>query len=84
MENTIDHANEPARFPCIETERAIARATGLIKQLKKDLLEIWQRDIAKDILSELTTAQDGFKQTLQNNREERMRMIELASSPRVV
>jgi hypothetical protein len=84
MENITDHANEPARFPCIETERAIARATGLIKQLKKQLPEIWQRDIAKDILGELTTARDGFKQTLQNNQQQRMRLIELASSPEVV
>jgi hypothetical protein len=56
----------------------------LIKQLKKQLPEIWQRDIAKDILGELTTARDGFKQTLQNNQQQRMRLIELASSPEVV
>ena len=31
MENTIDHGDEPARFPCIETEKALSRAQGLTK-----------------------------------------------------
>jgi len=82
--NTTDHADEPARFPCIETERALSRAQGLMKALKKELPEIWQRDIAKDILGELSTARAGFKEVLQNNREERARLTELACDPRVI
>ena len=55
-----------------------------MKALKKDLPEIWQRDIAKDILGELSTARAGFKEVLQNNREERARLTELACDPRVI
>lgn len=84
MEHNIDHGNEPANFPCIETERAISRATGLMQALKKDLPEIWQRDLAKDILSALDQSRSSFHQVLQNNREERMRLIELASTPTVI
>ena len=84
MQHDIEHGNEPARFPCIETERALSRAQGLMRALKKDLPEIWQRDMAKDILGEIGLARTGFSEVLRNNRDQRMRLIELASSPDVI
>ena len=75
----MDHGNEPPRFPCIETEKALSRAQGLLKHLQKHLPEIWMRDMSKDIQSSLDEARDSFHQVLQNNREERMRMIEQLS-----
>jgi len=84
MENTIDHGNEPARFPCIETEKALSRAQGLMKALRKDLPEIWQRELGQDIIDSLDSAREAFHEVLQNNREERMRLIELASAPAVI
>lgn len=84
MENTIDQANEPARFPCIETEKALSRAQGLMKALRKDLPEIWQRELGQDVIDNLDIAREAFREVLQNNREERMRLIEAASSPRVI
>lgn len=83
MEDTIDHGNEPARFPCIETEKAISRAQGLLKHLQTHLPEIWMRDQGKDIQHNLEIAREAFREVLQNNREERMRLIELASAPAV-
>ena len=76
MENTIDHGDEPPRFPCIETEKALSRAQGLMKALRKDLPEIWQRDLGKDIIDNLDIAREAFREVLQNNRAERMRLIE--------
>ena len=76
MENEIDHGNEPPRFPCIETEKALSRAQGLMKALRKDLPEIWMRDLGKDIMDNLDIAREAFREVLQNNREERMRLIE--------
>ena len=83
MENTIDHGNEPARFPCIETEKALSRAQGLLKHLQDHLPEIWMRDQGKVIQLNLEIAREAFREVLQNNREERMRLIELASAPTV-
>ena len=84
MQHDIEHGNEPARFPCIETERALSRAQGLMRALKKDLPEIWQRDMARDILGEIGLARTGFGEVLRDNRDQRMRLIELASSPDVI
>lgn len=79
MEDTIDHGAEPARFPCIETEKALSRAQGLMKALRKDLPEIWMRDLGKDIIDNLDIAREAFGEVLQNNRDERMRLIEARS-----
>ena len=76
MENTIDHGDEPARFPCIETEKALSRAQGLLQHLQSHLPEIWMRDLGKDITDNLDIARESFREVLQNNREERMRLIE--------
>lgn len=84
MENTIDHGDEPARFPCIETEKALSRAQGLMKALKKDLPEIWQRELGQDIIDNLDIAREAFREVLQNNREERMRLIEATRDPKVI
>ena len=84
MENTIDHGNEPPRFPCIETDKALSRAQGLIKALNKDLPEIWQRELGRDIINNLDIAREAFKEVLQNNRDERMRLIGQVCSPRVI
>lgn len=84
MENTIDHGNEPPRFPCIETDKALSRAQGLMQALKKDLPEIWQRELGQDIINNLDTAREAFKEVLQNNRDERMRLIGQVCSPRVI
>ena len=75
----MDHGNEPPRFPCIETEKALSRAQGLMKALRKDLPEIWQRELGQDIIDNLDIAREAFREVLQNNREERMRMIEQLS-----
>ena len=83
MENEIDHGAEPPRFPCIETEKAISRAQGLLKHLQNHLPEIWQRKLGKDILDNLDIARAAFREVLQNNREERERLIEAAASPQV-
>jgi len=82
--NTIDHAAEPARFPCIETEKALSRAQGLLKHLQTSLPEIWMRDQAKDIQHNLEIARESFGEVLQNNREEHARLTELACDPRVI
>lgn len=84
MENEIDHGAEPARFPCIETEKALSRAQGLMKALKKDLPEIWQRELGQDIIDNLDIAREAFREVLQNNREERMRLIEATRDPKVI
>lgn len=76
MENEIEHAAEPPRFPCIETEKALSRAQGLMKALRKDLPEIWQRDLGQDIIDNLDIAREAFRDVLQNNRDERMRLIQ--------
>ena len=75
----MDHGNEPPRSPCIETEKALSRAQGLMKALRKDLPEIWQRELGQDIIDNLDIAREAFREVLQNNREERMRMIEQLS-----
>jgi hypothetical protein len=84
MEEEIEHGAEPARFPCIETEKALSRAQGLTKALFKDLPEIWQRELGQDILTNLDIAREAFREVLQSNREERMRLIELGTAPRVI
>ena len=84
MENTLDHGAEPPRFPCIETEKALSRAQGLMKALKKDLPEIWQRELGQDIIDNLDIAREAFREVLQNNREERMRLIEVTRDPKVI
>ena len=84
MEEEIEHGAEPARFPCIETEKALSRAQGLMKALKKDLPEIWQRELGQDIIDNLDIAREAFREVLKSNREERMRLIEVGSSPRVI
>lgn len=83
MNNEIDNADEPARFPCIETEQAIIRAQTLLKHLQNNLPEIWMRDDIKVIQLNLEQARESFKEVLTGNHEERMRLIELASSPTV-
>jgi len=84
MENEIDHGTEPPRFPCIETEKALSRAQGLMKALRKDLPEIWQRELGQDIIDNLDIAREAFREVLQNNREERMRLIEATRDPKVI
>lgn len=84
MEKQKDHGAEPPRFPCIETEQAISRAQGLMQHLNKGLPEIWQREVGQDIIELLDAAQTGFTQVLQNNREERMRLIEATTAPRII
>ena len=84
MENTIDHGAEPPRFPCIETEKSLSRAQGLLQHLQGHLPEIWMRDIGKKIEAELNETRVTFHEVLENHREERMRLIEAASSPRVI
>ena len=79
MTHETDHGNEPPRFPCIETEKALSRAQGLLNYLRKQLPEIWMRSQAKDIQHELEQARSSFHQVLQQNREERMRLIKLAA-----
>ena len=83
MENTIDHGDEPARFPCIETDKAISRAQALLKHLQNNMPEIWMRDLGRDIQLNLEQARSSFHEVLNNNREERMRLIEAASTPTV-
>jgi len=84
MENEIDHGAEPPRFPCIETEKALSRAQGLMKALRKNLPEIWQRELGQDIIDNLDIAREAFREVLQNNREERMRLIEVTRDPKVI
>ena len=84
MENEIDHGAEPPRFPCIETEKAISRAQGLMKALRKNLPEIWQRELGQDIIDTLDIAREAFREELQNNREERMRLLEATRDPKVL
>ena len=76
MNQDKDNGNEPARFPCIETEKALSRAQGLLKHLQNHLPEIWMRDQGKDIQDNLDIARESFREVLQNNRAERMRMID--------
>lgn len=83
MEKEIDHGAEPPRFPCIETEKALSRAQGLMMALQKDLPEIWQRELGQGIIDTLDEAREAFREVLRENRAERMRLIEAASSPRV-
>ena len=81
--NTTDHGNEPARFPCIETEKALSRAQGLLKHLQNNLPEIWMRDQAKVIQHNLEIARESFREVLQHNRDSRARLISLAATPEV-
>lgn len=83
MENEIDHGAEPPRFPCIETEKALSRAQGLMMALQKDLPETRQRELGQGIIDTLDEAREAFREVLRENRAERMRLIEAASSPRV-
>ena len=83
MEKEIDHGAEPARFPCIETEKALSRASGKVKALLEHVPEIWHRELVREIIVDLDSARDNFGEVLRDNRAERMRLIEAASSPRV-
>ena len=84
MENTLDEGLEPPRFPCIETEKALSRASGKVKALLEHVPEIWHRELVREIIVDLDTARDNFGEVLRNNRAERQRLIEIASSPAVV
>ena len=84
MENTLDEGLEPPRFPCIETEKALSRASGKVKALLEHVPEIWHRELVREIIIDLDTARDNFGEVLRNNRAERQRLIEIASSPAVV
>jgi len=84
MENTLDEGLEPPRFPCIETEKALSRASGKVKALLEHVPEIWHRELVREIIEDLDTARDNFGEVLRNNRAERQRLIEIASSPAVV
>ena len=84
MENTLDEGLEPPRFPCIETEKALSRASGKVKALLEHVPEIWHRELVREIITDLDTARDNFGEVLRNNRAERQRLIEIASSPAVV
>ena len=83
MEKEIDHGAEPARFPCIETEKALSRASGKVKALLEYDPDIWHRELLQEIIVDLDSARDNFGEVLRDNRAERMRLIEAASSPRV-
>ena len=83
MEKEIDHGAEPARFPCIETEKALSRAEGKSKALLSHLPEIWHRDLLKEVMLEIRAAREEFHVVLNQQRDERMRLIEIVSSPRV-
>ena len=82
--NTTDHGNEPATFPSIEVEKHLSRIEGLISHLQKSLPEIWMREQAQDIHEAANEARGHFREFLNETRAERMRLIELTSSPRVV
>ena len=84
MENTLDEGLEPPRFPCLETEKALSRASGKVKALLEHVPEIWHRELVREIIEDLDTARDNFGEVLRNNRAERQRLIEIASSPAVV
>lgn len=84
MENTLNEGLEPPRFPCIETEKALSRASGKVKALLEHVPEIWHRELVREIIEDLDTARDNFGEVLRNNRAERQRLIEIASSPAVV
>jgi hypothetical protein len=55
-----------------------------MKALRKDLPEIWQRELGQDIIDNLDIAREAFREVLQNNREERMRLLEATRDPRVL
>ena len=84
MENTLDEGLEPPRFPCIETEKALSRASGKVKALLEHVPEIWHRELVREIITDLDSARDHFGEVLRNNREERMRLIEVTTDPKVI
>ena len=78
MENEIEHAVEPPRFPCIETEKALSRAEGKSKALLSHLPEIWHRDMLKEIMLDIRVAREEYRMVLNEQRAERARLIELS------
>ena len=76
MNQDEDRGAEPDRYPCIETEKALSTAQGLLKHLQMHLPERWMQAQGKDIQDNLHVARESFREVLQNTREERRRMIE--------
>jgi len=76
MNQHEDRGAEPGQYPCIETEKALSRAQGLLKHLQMHLPESWMQAQGKDIQDNLHVARESFREVLQNMREERTRMIE--------
>lgn len=76
----MDHGNEPPRFPCIEVEKRLSYMQGLVQYLinnpdarpHSDIILQQIHDAGED-------ARDSLRLLLKNQREERMRLIELVS-----
>lgn len=80
MENTIDHGNEPARYPSIEVEKKLSRVEGLVKFMIDNPDKREYCDVVLDqVLEAANEARDHFREFLDDTRAERMRMIEQLS-----
>ena len=78
MDN-IDHGNEPARFPCIELEKHLSRIQGLTQFMINNPERRPHCDVILQQVHEAAEeARSSFREVLTNQREERMRLIELS------
>ena len=77
MENTIDHGDEPARFPCIEVEKKLSRVEGLVQFMINNPDRREHCDVVlEQVLEAANEARGFFREFLQNTRAERIRLIE--------
>ena len=80
MTHETDHGNEPARFPSIETEKMLSRAEGLVMFMikhpdKRDSCDV----VLEQVLEAVNEARGHFREFLNETRDERMRLIKLAT-----
>ena len=80
MNQTPHNADPPggsaAGYTCIETEKALSRAQGLLKHLQNHLPAGWMQAQGKDIQDNLAIARESFREVLQNTRDTHQRQID--------
>lgn len=80
MTHETDHGNEPARFPSIEVEKKLSRVEGLVQYMinnpdKREYCDV----VLEQVLEATNEARGLFREFLNETRDERMRLVKLAS-----